>query len=134
MKSQADLVKSWLRKAESDLANAQLCLHANTALDTVCFHAQQAAEKFLKSFLAANQIHFPPMHNLEKLIEFCLKKDPAFTKLKTAAQNLTPYAVESRYDDDFWPSLDTANEAVHFTLEIRDFVMARLAKEFKDKP
>lgn len=129
MKSQADLVKSWLRKAESDLANAQLCLGANTALDTVCFHAQQAAEKCLKAFLSAHKISFPPLHNLEKLVELCLKNDPAFAKLKMAAQNLTPYAVESRYDDDFWPSLETANEAVRFTIDIRDFVLERLPKE-----
>ena len=132
MKSQADLVKSWLRKAGSDLANARLCLAAKEALDTVCFHAQQAAEKYLKAYLTANQIDFPPLHNLEKLTDLCLKKDGTFATLKTAAQNLTPYAVQSRYDDDFWPSYDTANEAVHFTMEIKDFVLQRLPKELQE--
>lgn len=131
MKSQTDLVKSWLRKAESDLANAQLCLQAKTALDTVCFHSQQSAEKCLKAFLVAHKINFPSLHNLEKLIELCSQKDPAFMKLKTAAQNLTPYAVESRYDDDFWPTFDTASEAVRFTLNIKEFVIERLPKDLK---
>ena len=48
MKTTDDLVKDWIRKADSDLANAQLCVASSTALDTACFHAQQAAEKLFK--------------------------------------------------------------------------------------
>lgn len=88
MKTQADLVKSWLRKADSDLTNARLCLGAEKSLDTVCFHAQQAAEKYLKAYLSHYQISFPPLHNLEKLIELCLSKDAVFSWLKVAG--LTP--------------------------------------------
>ena len=65
MKSRADLVRGLLRKAESDLANAELCLQAGKALDTVCFHAQQAAEKSIKAYLTAHDIDFPFIHNLE---------------------------------------------------------------------
>lgn len=34
MKTTADLVKGWISKADSDLANAQLCIAANASLDT----------------------------------------------------------------------------------------------------
>ncbi|MFA5343953.1 MAG: HEPN domain-containing protein [Kiritimatiellia bacterium] len=37
------------RKGDSDLANARMCVDAGRALDTACFHAQQAAEKYLKA-------------------------------------------------------------------------------------
>jgi hypothetical protein len=40
MRTQADLVKGWLLKAEGDLKNAELCPSAGEALDTACFHAQ----------------------------------------------------------------------------------------------
>ena len=43
MKSSGDLVRARLRKAESDLASARLCLSAAQRLDTACFHARQAA-------------------------------------------------------------------------------------------
>ena len=43
MKSRADMVRAWLRKAQSDLDNAQVCLASGKALDTVCFHALDAA-------------------------------------------------------------------------------------------
>lgn len=45
MKTTDDLVKGWINKADSDLANAHLCIAANVSLDTACSHTQQAAEK-----------------------------------------------------------------------------------------
>lgn len=67
MKTKADLVKGWLTKAESDSANARLCLAAGQSLDTVCFHAQQAAEKNLRAYPTAFEIEFPFIHNQEAL-------------------------------------------------------------------
>lgn len=52
MSDQTDLAKGWFRKGDSDLATAQLIAHSNGPYDTACFHAQQAAEKYLKGFLA----------------------------------------------------------------------------------
>jgi len=37
MKNNRDAAAGWLRKAESDLINAELCLVARKALDTACF-------------------------------------------------------------------------------------------------
>lgn len=44
---------AWLRKADHDLLNIENNLAAkDIPWDTVCFHAQQVAEKVLKAFLA----------------------------------------------------------------------------------
>lgn len=103
MRCRSDLVRGWLRKARSDLTNAELCLEQETSLDTVCFHAQQAAEKSLKAYLTHCAIEFSFVHNVEKLIVLCASHDPAFHDLKGLGQELTPYAVELRYDHEFWP-------------------------------
>ncbi len=129
MKTAADLVKGWLRKADSDLTNAGLCIEQEQALDTACFHAQQAAEKCLKAYLTACAIEFPFIHNLEKLIELCAQRDTAFASLKALSQELTPYAVELRYDAEFWPELDTARQALDAALTIKDFVVTHLPPE-----
>src|SRR5438094_495421 len=50
MKQKADLVRGWLRRARSDLVAMEVLLNAG-AFDSACFHAQQAAEKYLKAFL-----------------------------------------------------------------------------------
>ena len=131
MKRRADLVQGWLRKAKSDLTNAGMCLDAGQALDTACFHAQQAAEKYLKAYLTAHEIDFPFIHNLEKLVELCAQRDPSFLSLKTISQELTPYAVELRYDDEFWPAPEMARQALDAALEIKRFVTERLPDEIK---
>ena len=48
----AEIVKKWHLKADNDLKNANHEItHDDPALDTICFHSQQAIEKYLKSFL-----------------------------------------------------------------------------------
>ena len=126
MKSKVDLIKGWLRKAESDLTSADLCVSAAQALDAACFHAQQAAEKYIKAYLTAHEIEFPFIHNLEKLIELCARTDRSFMTIKILGQELTPYAVELRYDDEFWPSVEIARQALDAATTIRDFVLERL--------
>lgn len=126
MKTKADLVKGMLRKAKSDLTNAAMCLSAGQSLDTACFHAQQAAEKYIKAYLATQDIDYPFIHNLEKLIGLCAQRDPSFLSIKFPGQELTPYAVELRYDEEFWPSPQIARQALDAALAIKEFVLERI--------
>ncbi len=71
------------------------------------------------------------MHNLEKLIELCARHDSAFANLKSLGQQLTPYAVELRYDDDFWPAPADAQEAFDAARSICDFVLTRLPPDVR---
>jgi HEPN domain-containing protein len=131
MKNHEDLAKGWWRKGDSDLTSAQLCLAAGRAMDTACFHAQQAAEKYLKAYLVLMKKDFPFMHNLSALVELCKSEDVSFDKIQEPAEALTPYAVEARYDEDFWPDMITTQEAVHQAVTIRDFILAKLPAIFK---
>ena len=135
MKERRDLVRSWLRKAESDLGPATLAVDAEAALDTACFHAQQAAEKLLKAYLLAYNVEFPLTHNLVRLLLLCEARDPAFSTLRPLAESLTPYAVELRYDGEFWPPLEVAREAHESAVKIKRFVLARLPPDIEgDEP
>ena len=104
----------WLRHADRDLHVAENELHTLTGdviTEAVCFHAQQAVEKYLKGYLVAKQIKFPRTHNLELLLELCGADDPDFSA--TDVTRLSFYAVEIRYPDEFLePSLDDATESV----------------------
>ena len=45
-------VRAWVQRAEHDLLNIENNLvAARVPWDTVCFHAQQSAEKYLKALL-----------------------------------------------------------------------------------
>jgi HEPN domain-containing protein len=126
MKDKADLVRGWTRKADSDLLALEASLSVG-ALDAACFHAQQAAEKYLKAYLVAKGIEFPLTHNLSKLLELCATVDPSFRSMESIAVPLTPYAVEMRYDSDFWPDVGVAEEAKAAAVAVKQFVLARIS-------
>lgn len=126
MRDRTDLARGWLRKAESDAAAMDLALGAGVALDTVCFHAQQAAEKALRAYLAAHNIEFPFTHNLARLLVLCETVDPHFRSLAAAANLPTPFAVVLRYDNDFWPDPAAARRARDAAATVRAFVLDRL--------
>ena len=54
------LVRQWVEKAEEDLCVAEhtLTLDENCPYGTVCFHAQQCAEKYLKALLALHAVPY----------------------------------------------------------------------------
>lgn len=118
MSSRQSNYTAWLAKAESDLLNIENNLAAGRVpWDTVCFHAQQAAEKLLKAYLVY-QGHTPTRtHDLVALLARCVAIDTGLAILENDCRSLTYYAVGSRYPDDlFEPEESDARamlEAVH---------------------
>lgn len=131
MNERIELVRGWFRKTESDFASARLCVVNSAALDTACFHAQQAAEKYVKGYLLAHKIEFPFIHNIEKLLELCAAQDSSFLEILDLAATLTPYATGLRYDGEFWPTQDVAAQALQDAETIKEFVLARLSEEYR---
>jgi len=86
----------WLRYAASDLALARVPCEAPIMWETLCFHAQQAAEKALKAVLIARAIEFPKTHSIGALLDLLPGELAAPQDVQNAA-SLTEYAVLSRY-------------------------------------
>lgn len=73
--------KAWLVKAQEDLAIADLARMAEKPVTYgVVFHAQQAAEKALKGFLAWHDRPFRKTHNLLEIGKACREIDPSLWK------------------------------------------------------
>ena len=130
MKDAAELCRGLLRKAASDRRAMDPSIAAQ-ALDSACFHAQEIAEKCLKAYLAYRGASFPYTHNLAKLVEVGARFDPTFNALLPTALPLTPFAVELRYDDSFWPDLPTAQEARTSALTVLRYILDRLPPEME---
>ncbi|RRR69708.1 MAG: HEPN domain-containing protein [Candidatus Viridilinea halotolerans] len=129
MSEHIDLVRGWFRKGDSDLKSAKLIVSGEGPFDTVCFHAQQAAEKYLKGFLTYAGQPFPFTHNLEELRLCCAFVNPAPDLADVNLTILTPYAVQMRYDADFWPDQATAQEAIDLAEHVRSAILAVLPPE-----
>lgn len=127
-KTRADLVRAWCEKGRRDFITAQNGLHDTTEIfpDIVCFHAQQAAEKYLKGYLVFLDLDFPKTHALEDLVLIASEKDPSMQSLFTIASELSPYAVEIRYPDIPSPSTEDAREAVELAERIRKTIDGKI--------
>ena len=66
---QTTSVQQWIEKAEHDFITAEhaLTLKENCPFDTICFLAQQCAEKYLKALLVSRSVDFPKTHDLRLL-------------------------------------------------------------------
>ena len=109
-----ELARLWFGKARNDLVTARQTLLLETGpTDTVCFHAQQAAEKSLKAFLTATKQEFPKTHDLLRLLDLSLAHKPDLDRLREELADLAAYAVEVRYPGDWFEP--TRGEAIAAT-------------------
>lgn len=118
MKRPYDHALALLSKAANDLVAAEATLPTGRALDTVCFHAQQAVEKCLKAILAVHHIEYPWRHDLSELVGLVKPLAPKVIPYEDQIIRMTPFAVAIRYDEEFEPTLDEASEALEAAKEI----------------
>lgn len=119
------VVTEWLRKANDDLNLADYLLTTGTAFpNAITFHAQQAAEKFLKALLTRHQVLFPKTHDLEQLLELSESIDADLATILRDIIILTPYGVELRYPGDRPDATaDEAREAVLLACKVRTAIV-----------
>jgi HEPN domain-containing protein len=92
------LTAEWVAKAEEDLSVAAgLLRRKKVPANSICFHAQQAAEKLLKALLQEQAIPFGKTHDLEELLRLCANSSPALSLLSSYCQLLNDFAVRYRY-------------------------------------
>ena len=91
--------EAWLRFARSDLALAATVPPKEVLPSTLCFHAQQAAEKAVKAVLIHAGVAFPRTHSIRYLLDR-LPPDVDIPEEVAKSAILTKYAVQMRYPDD----------------------------------
>ncbi len=125
------LARDWGRKADQDLRAAQILIGQEyPLLFPVCFHAQQAAEKYLKGLLTYRQIEFPKTHEIEKLLHLLETNHRELAPKLHDVIVLTAYGVEPRYPGDMpEPLHDEAIRAVDLACQVRDTVLPLLESE-----
>ena len=122
-----DYVKNWLARADEDVATAKLLLDEGDRFNPVCFHAQQAGEKYLKGFLAFHDLHVRKIHDVEILVKDSAGVDASFSELLPAAAILNQFYTESRYPDDYVEfSLQDAKEGYDAAEKIGDLVKSKI--------
>ena len=124
------VLREWLAKADNDLTTAAhtLTLGEDCPTDTVCFHAQQCVEKYIKALLVFRATAFPKTHDIHVLRALLPPK--LRPKLESRVQDrLTQYATVMRYPGA-GPDvpLPEARKAVAIARRVRKEVRKRLPR------
>jgi HEPN domain-containing protein len=126
-----EVVRGWVEKAENDLLNAvhTMKLGEECPTDTVCFHAQQCIEKYLKAFLALKGIDFPKTHDIGEIV--ALLPPPVKVELPVEYERrITMYATTARYPGDYeFFSLAEARAAIRIARQVRREIRRHMPKE-----
>jgi HEPN domain-containing protein len=122
-------VLDWLEQAEQDLLASESLLEKKNRklLNPACYHAQQAAEKYLKALLLHLGIKFPFTHDIRLLLELATGR----VKLEVDISDmigLTRYATQARYPGD-WEPIDRreATDALAIARQLGNEVKAILS-------
>jgi len=127
-------LQQWLEIADSDLNLAVFSSKNMWPIPyaIICFHCQQAAEKYLKWFLVLHDIEPPKIHDLEELDKLCEVIQPRFSEIYDKCSFLTGYAVQSRYPNEIRVEKQDMDKAIEFAKEIRDFLRSLYPNKFND--
>ena len=117
----------WLNRAKSNLERAKSDSRlTGVYLEDLCFDAQQAAEKSIKSVLIHLGIEFPYVHDITDLLTILEGKGHSISDDIREAGRLTRFAVETRYpglsepvtQDEYKKAIAIADIVVRWAEEI----------------
>ena len=128
MSDRIDLVKSWLKLANEDIIVAQqLMQYEDPILRSICFHCQQAVEKYIKGFIIYLDGDFSFTHDISRLLYELKQYESDLNLDDISPDELTAYAVESRYPDtENSITLEKSKEAISIALEVRDRILQKV--------
>ena len=116
-----------VRAAEEDWATVQILQQAlrRDVYHSICFHAQQCVEKYLKAWLQEANLRVPRTHNLNELLALIVPTRSEWQAWHTDFNTFKPYAVDVRYGKHFANAAEVEN-AVRVCTEVRREIRAAL--------
>ena len=117
-----ELVAEWLKHADDDIDTALLLKEMRPQhYEIICYHCEQAVEKYLKGFLVSKEQMPPRTHDLNNLCDLCSNHDHDFLQLQPQCSYLTPFAVQPKYPNELGITSANVEQAIKFALEVKDF-------------
>ena len=119
--SNEQYIKEWIDKANKDIKAVEKLKDEQDITEIVCFHCQQAVEKYLKAFLIYNGEEIQKTHNIDFLLNKCKKYNNELEKY--IGNSLSDYAVDLRYPDTrYIPTIEETNEAIELMKNLIEIV------------
>ncbi len=112
--------KEWFEMAKKDMRSAEILFEHDADNGIVCFHCQQAIEKYLKGFLINATGELQEGHNLVKLCKKALAYDKALGGFIKDMALVNTYYIETRYpaEDPLLVSKEDAEECIKIAIKV----------------
>lgn len=123
------LMDEWLSLAKMDFDTAEF-LYENMVpqpFEIICYHCQQASEKYLKALFVHFKIPLLKTHDLGLLAETLDPYLEMEDEVLDACDNLTPFGVKFRYPHELFIEAYHVERALKDMLIVRDWAMAVFA-------
>ena len=121
--------KEWFIKADHDLQAAKIIFSdPEPPTDTVCFHCQQAVEKYLKGFLTFHKIDFIKSHDLDYLLKISKNILVDIQDYEEEILSLNKYSIDPRYPADIpiYYGLSEAKQAFEKAKTVIGFIKSKI--------
>jgi len=124
----AEFIVPWIQRAENDILTARHLAEnmRPVPMEIVCFHCQQAAEKYLKAFLIWNNQEPPKTHDLIELAKLCSDFDKDFLLLSLKCEYLIPFATRTRYPGASDLEDEDTKKALVYAQDIIDLIKPKI--------
>ena len=120
--------KEWVNYSEKDFIAAQFLMTAtNPPIEIICYHCQQSAEKLFKAFLIKNDIIPSRTHDLNLLVNECVKIENTISILKKECNRLNDFGVNTRYPNNMDLELEDAKIALKDAEKIKEYILSRIS-------
>ena len=121
------LVDEWLFIANSDLESAIFLKNMHPIpFEIICFHCQQCAEKYLKGYLAQNEIKTRKTHDLIEINQKCSNINVDFKNIREECIRLTEYGSNIRYPMHLDLTKNDMELAIQDATKIKEFVLKKV--------
>ncbi len=112
------IVKEWLKREDDEFRFAEANLRGGTEFYAqICFHFQQAAEKYLKAHIIGTGLGSEKVHDLVHLLKTCSNFESVFATVKEDCILLNAAYIETRYPVH-WPANYTKVSGIGFMRHI----------------
>ncbi len=125
----SQIPQEWFDKGNRDIETAELLDAHNHYPSIICFHVQQAIEKYLKGYLHAKGVTPRKTHDLVELISSCATLNVDFGRFTDLCDKLSGYYLESRYP---MPSLsEPTKQEVQEFIKIAKAIVTLVTEKFE---
>lgn len=113
--------KEWFKMGDKDLKSSKILFDHDADYGIICFHCQQAIEKYLKGYLISQTGILQSGHNLFKLCKKAMSFEKSFEGFLKDMTFVNLFYIETRYPAD--EALIVSKEEVEECLQICDRVI-----------